>query len=153
MIQDLEQLLAESKAAGRGLIPTLQAVQKLEGCLSEDVIDKVSQVLGRPPGEVSEVVDFYAFLQRQPRGQKRIKVCMATSCHHQGSAAVLERLRKELGINVGEATTDGKFSLEIKFCLGACGQGPNLEIGDEPYNGVLPDDIPRILAGEVEKIK
>ncbi len=142
----LEELLDDAVKTQRGLIPTLQAVQKLEGSLSDSVIELVAEKLGRPVNEITEVVDFYAFLQREPRGEKRIKICMATSCNAQGSAAVLEKLREELGINVGEATADGKFSLEMKFCLGACGRGPNLEINDEPYNGVTPDVVPEILA-------
>ena len=141
----VEALLEAASASDRGLIPTLQAVQKMTGRLSDEVIEQVAVALGKPAHEVSEVVDYYAFLQREPRGRNRVKICMATSCAHQGSAAVLERLREELGVNVGEATTDGEFSLEIKFCLGACGRGPNLEIGDEPFNFVLPEDVPDIL--------
>jgi NADH:ubiquinone oxidoreductase subunit E len=143
--QALEELLDDAVQTQRGLIPTLQAVQKLEGFLSDSVIGLVAKALGRPIGEISEVVDFYAFLQREPRGKHHIIVCMATSCNAQGSATVLESLRNELGVNAGEVTADGRFSLEMKFCLGACGRGPNLQINDEVFNFVVPEDVPQIL--------
>lgn len=142
----LDELLTDAVKTDRGLIPTLQAIQKLEGCFSDELIEYVSRKLNRASGEVAEVVDYYSFLHREKRGEHHILVCMATSCSAQGSAAVLEELRNELGINAGQVTPDGRFSLEIKFCLGACGRGANLLINDRPFNFVRPEDVQQILA-------
>jgi len=116
------------------------------GSLSDSVIERVAQSMQRPFCEVVEVVDFYAFLHREPRGERHVVVCMATSCSGQGSQEVLDALRAELDIEPGEMSEAGQFSLEVKYCLGACGQGPNVRINNEMHTGVQPGQVSELLA-------
>lgn len=71
---------------------------------------------------------------------------MGTACYVRGAEKVLEEVKKELKINVGETTPDGKFSLSCLRCVGACGLAPVVMIGDKTFGRVAPEDVKKILA-------
>lgn len=144
--QKLSEILEESLRVNRGLIPTLQAVQQVYGNLPDAVIERVASAMKRPLCEVMDLVDFYSFLHREPHGENHIVVCQATTCNAQGSQRVLDALKSALAIEEGQKTSDGRFSLEVKYCLGACGQGPNVRINGKTFTGVLPDAVPQLIA-------
>ncbi len=91
------------------------------------------------------VVTFYSYFSLQPKGEYRISVCMGTACYVRGQAENLERFSKELGIEVGETTEDGRFSLAALRCIGACGLAPVITINDDVYGRLTPDEVPGIL--------
>ena len=82
----------------------------------------------------------------KPKGEYDISVCMGTACYVRGSEAVLEELKKQLGIDAGDTTPDGKFSLRSLRCVGACGLAPVVMIGEKVYGRVTPDMVAGILA-------
>jgi len=81
-----------------------------------------------------------------PKGQFPISICMGTACYVRGAENVLAEMKKELNINVGETTPDGKFSLSCLRCVGACGLAPVVMIGDKTFGRVAPEDVKKILA-------
>lgn len=127
------------------LIPVLQAIQEKEGYLSEDSIVEVGKYLGLPASKVFGVATFYNQFRFQPKGKYHIQLCRGTACHVLGSATVLEELQKALKIKNNETTKDGKFSLEVVACIGACGLAPVVNINGEFYGKVTKDSLLNIL--------
>lgn len=128
------------------LIPVLHSVQELYGFLPEDVLKIISEELSIPMTEIYGVASFYSIFSLKPKGKNVIKVCLGTACYVKGSQAIIERLTKELNVEVGKTTEDGMFTLEATRCLGACGLAPVMMICERVYGRLIPDDIPRILA-------
>ena len=108
--------------------------------------------MGKSYSEVAGVVSFYAFFSTHPRGKHVVRVCLGTACYVRGGKLVLEAMRKELGIEVGETSPDGMFSLEIARCFGACGLAPAMCIDEEVYKRVRPAKIREILAAYYEPV-
>ncbi|OGI02260.1 MAG: NADH dehydrogenase [Candidatus Melainabacteria bacterium GWF2_37_15] len=127
------------------LIPILQEVQEKEGFLSRESILKISKELDLPTSKIYGVASFYNQFRFQPRGQYQIQLCRGTACHVLGSAKILEILEGELGIKHGETTRDGKFSLEIVACIGACGLAPVISINGEFFAKLNPEKLRTII--------
>ncbi len=132
------------------LIAVLQRVQERFTCLRREHLDEVSQRMQVPSAKVTGVATFYHFFSFVPKGRRRISVCLGTACYVKGAGQVVERLGELLGIQPGETTPDGRFSLETSRCFGACALAPVMVIGEKVYGNVHPDDLPGILA-EYEK--
>jgi NADH:ubiquinone oxidoreductase subunit E len=142
----LDEILAEYKGRPGALIPVLQIAQGIFGYLPESALKRVALAMGKSYSEVAGVVSFYAFFSTHPRGKHVVRVCLGTACYVRGGKLVLETMRKELGIEVGETSKDGMFSLEIARCFGACGLAPAMCIDEEVYKRVRPARIREILA-------
>ena len=106
----------------------------------------VAEGLGIPLAEVYGVVTFYAQFTTKPKGEYRISVCLGTACYVKGSDKLLDRIQEELGIEVGDCTEDGRFSIEACRCIGACGLAPVFTVNKDVYGKKVPDDIPAIIA-------
>ncbi|MGB9920820.1 MAG: NADH-quinone oxidoreductase subunit NuoE [Moorellales bacterium] len=128
------------------LLPILQAIQREMGWISEEAMVEVAQGLGIHPSQVYGVATFYTLFATRPKGRHVIRVCASAPCHVPGGAAVLEALKKALGVGVGETTPDGKFTLELTSCIGVCGVAPAIMIDDQVYGNLKPEDIGAILA-------
>jgi len=133
------------------LIKILQLVQEHYGFLGKTQMDAVAQLLQVPMAKVSGVATFYHFFRLVPRGKYLIRVCLGTACYVKGAERVVDKLKEELGIQFGETTKDGLFSLEGTRCLGCCGLAPVVEINEEIFGQVTPDKIPAILEQYSEK--
>ena len=143
----LDEVLEEYRDKPGGLIPVLQIAQGLFGYLPEHVLKKVAKGLDKPYSEVAGVVGFYSFFSTQPRGKNVVRVCLGTACYVRGGKQVLDALKKELSIDVGETTEDKNFSLEVARCFGACGLAPAIMINDDVHQRVKPARIKKVLAG------
>jgi NADH:ubiquinone oxidoreductase subunit E len=142
----LDDILEEYRYKEGGLIPVLQIAQGLFGFLPEEVLRHVAKKMDKPYSEVAGVVGFYSFFSTQPRGNNVIRVCLGTACYVRGGKQVLDSLKKELSIDVGETTEDKTFSLEVARCFGACGLAPAIMINDDVHQRVKPARIKQILA-------
>lgn len=127
------------------LINILHKAQHLFGYLPPEVQRIVAGRLGIPVSKVYGVVTFYSFFTMTPKGEHPISVCMGTACYVRGAEKVLDEFRRLLGINVGETTPDGKYSLSSLRCVGACGLAPVVLIGEKVFGRVVPGDVERIL--------
>lgn len=140
-------ILSEYTDAGReSLIPILQKVQEIEGYLSEEAVLMVGEKLKLPASKIYGVATFYNQFRFSPVGRYHIQVCRGTACHVKGSAAVMQRLLRELKIASGETTRDGLFSLEVVACIGACGLAPVISVNGNIHANLKADDVPAILA-------
>ncbi len=127
------------------LIKVLQLVQEHFGYLGKTQMDAVAQLLQVPMAKVSGVATFYHFFRIVPRGKYLIRVCLGTACYVKGAERIVDKLKEELGIQFGETTKDGLFSLEGTRCLGCCGLAPVIEVNKEIFGQVTPDKIPAII--------
>jgi NADH-quinone oxidoreductase subunit E/NADP-reducing hydrogenase subunit HndA len=127
------------------LINVLHKCQEHFGYLPAEVQEIVSNELVVPVAKIYGVVTFYSFFTMTPKGKHPISICMGTACYVRGAEKVLDEFRKELGLEVGRTTRDGKFSLSSLRCVGACGLAPVVLVGEKTYGRVAPDDVKSIL--------
>lgn len=127
------------------LIAVLHKVQEEYGYLSENHMYEVAHRLQVPTSTVSGVATFYHFFRLKPRGKYAISVCLGTACFVKGANLVLDSFRTELGIDIGETTSDGLFSIEGTRCIGVCALAPVVTINDEVFSKLKPTDVPELL--------
>ena len=131
---------------GGELINVLHKCQETFGYLPAEVQEVISEKLNVSAAKVYGVVTFYSFFTMIPKGAYPISICTGTACYVRGAETVLNEFKKQLEIEVGESSTDGKFSLSCLRCVGACGLAPVVLIGDKTYGRVAPDDVKEIIA-------
>ncbi|QVK18080.1 NAD(P)H-dependent oxidoreductase subunit E [Mycoplasmatota bacterium] len=141
----IEQIIEEYKDKEGCLIQILHFAQGIFGYLPLELQEFIAQRLNIPLSEVSGVVSFYSFFSTQPRGENTIRVCLGTACYVRGGKKIAEKLGEILDINVGDTTKDGKFTLEVMRCIGACGLAPAITINDKVFKQVNPDKLHSIL--------
>lgn len=115
------------------------------GWLTEPLMDAVAAYLGMPKIAVYEVASFYSMFELKPVGKHKISVCTNISCMLCESDKIVEHLKRRLGIDFGETTPDGLFTLKEVECLAACGGAPAMQIDTEYHEKVSPDKIDIIL--------
>jgi NADH:ubiquinone oxidoreductase subunit E len=152
LLARLDEVIDQYQEKPGALIPVLQLAQGIFGYLPEVALKRVALRLGKPYSEVAGVVGFYSFFTTQPRGKNLVRVCLGTACYVRGGMAVLEALKKDLGIDVGDTTEDREFSLEVARCFGACGLAPVITVNDEVHHRVKPAKIGLVLDQYREKV-
>ena len=120
------------------LIAVLHKAQELYGYLPEDVMDQIAEKMQIPTAHIWGVATFYHYFNLKPVGKHTVSVCMGTACYVKGADKVLETLKKELGVQVGQTTEDKLFTLQAARCLGACGIAPVIMIDDKIYGELDP---------------
>ncbi|MBO6223257.1 MAG: NAD(P)H-dependent oxidoreductase subunit E [Bacteroidales bacterium] len=133
------------------LINILHEAQHTVGYLPIEVQAVIARKLNIPVSRVYGVVTFYAFFTMTPKGKHPISICLGTACYVRGSEKILEEFKRTLGIDVGETTADGKFSLDCLRCVGACGLAPVAMVGEKVYGHLNPADIKKIIQEFSEK--
>ncbi|HEX3043344.1 MAG TPA: NAD(P)H-dependent oxidoreductase subunit E [Bacillota bacterium] len=139
------RMIDETKGKEGSLIQILHLAQGIYGYLPLELQQFIAERLDIPLSRVSGVITFYSFFATKQRGEYTIRVCLGTACYVRGGKKILERLREILGIEVGDTTADGKFTLEVMRCIGACGLAPAITINDKVYKQVNPDKLQTII--------
>lgn len=132
------------------LINVLHQVQDQLGYLPAEVQELIAKELKISVSKVYGVVTFYSFFTMAPKGENPISVCMGTACYVRGSEQVLDEFKRQLKIEVGETTADGKFSINALRCVGACGLAPVVVVGDKVHGHVSPTNVKKIIAEHSE---
>ncbi len=127
------------------VIPILQKIQREFGYLPPPLMEKVADFLNITDSELFGVASFYTQFRFQPVGKKRIVLCRGTACHVKGTPNIVEEVKKLLGIDVGETTPDGEYSLETVACMGCCALAPCGKINDRVVGKLTPEKIREIL--------
>ncbi|MFA5293347.1 MAG: NADH-quinone oxidoreductase subunit NuoE [Phycisphaerae bacterium] len=138
-------------AKRESLIPILQDIQEACGYLSREVVNEVAKYIDLPPAKIYGVATFYNQFRFQPLGKYHVMICRGTACHVKGSQKALDMVVKVLGIQPGQTTRDGLFSLGVVACMGACGLAPVVNINGEFYAKVTPKKLSGIIAEIREK--
>lgn len=142
----LDAVIAECRDDKSRLMHVMQQAQDIYGYLPREVQVMIAEGMDIPLEKVYGVATFYAQFALSPKGEYAVSVCLGTACYVKGSQQVLDKICEELGIEPGECTPDGKFSIEECRCIGACGLAPVMTINDDVYGRLTPDMIPDILA-------
>ena len=141
----LKEIIAAHKGQEGALMPVLQEAQELYGYLPIEVQTKIAEGLETSLEQVYGVSTFYSWFNLEPKGEHLIRVCLGTACYVKGSQDVLDELSKQLGVEPGHTTPDGKFTLEATRCLGCCGLAPVFVIDDEVFGRATPSGVKAIL--------
>lgn len=141
----IESLKSEYETNQSALIPALHVAQADQGWLSEETQGEVATILGVTPQSVREVVTFYTMFHQRPVGRHLLQVCRNLSCCLKGGHRLQKQIEERLGIQEGETTQDGRFTLVSVECLGSCGTAPVLMVNDRYHEDVTPAEIDRLL--------
>jgi NADH-quinone oxidoreductase E subunit len=128
------------------LLPSLKSEQEKKGYIDRQAMAGVAGQVNVPLNEAYGVATFYAFLPVAPVGKNIVRVCRCLPCELKDGQAIIEGIEKKLGIAPGQVTADGKFSLELVSCIGACDQAPAMLINDKLYGNLTPESVAGILA-------
>jgi len=145
-IQSIKDICAEFNNRESELINVLHRVQHKLGYLPAEVQEVVAKELNTSVAKVYGVVTFYSFFTMIPKGEFPISICMGTACYVRGAEQVLSEFKRQLKVEVGESTGDGKFSLNCLRCVGACGLAPVVQVGEKVYGRVAPTQVKDIIA-------
>lgn len=138
-------MMGQKESKREALLAMIKEEQATSGYLSKDAMARLSGALGVTLGDVYGVTTFYSFLSTWPLGRHMIRICKSVPCCMKDAERLIEWFGKELGIGPGETTPDGRFTLTLTNCIGACDQAPAMLIGDEMYGQLTPDRISAIL--------
>ena len=141
----LMEVINTHKEEKGALMPILQEAQGIYGYLAEEVLNIISEEINIPMAEIYGVVTFYSQFTLTPKGKYNISVCLGTACYVKGAGDIFDKFAQKLGIENGECTPDGKFSLEGCRCIGACGLAPVLTVGEDVFGRLSLDDVDDIL--------
>ncbi|MCQ4574652.1 MAG: NAD(P)H-dependent oxidoreductase subunit E [Candidatus Brocadiales bacterium] len=130
---------------GAALLPTLWLAQQEFSAITPEVEEYVAGLVGVSPVRVQEVRSFYTMYTPKPLGKYHLQLCTNISCSLLGAEDILGHLKNKLGINVGETTADGKFTLSTVECLGHCGTAPVIQINDDFHENLTGESLDKIL--------
>ena len=144
-LEKLDEIIDKYSGQSGYLIPALKDAQEIYGYVPMEVQHRIAKGLHVSPSHVYGVVTFYSFFTITPRGRHTIRLCLGTACYVKGSKEILAKIVQEVGLNVGETSEDGRFSLEAVRCLGACGLAPVMLVNEDTHGNIDPGDTLRIL--------
>ncbi|HHU84439.1 MAG TPA: NAD(P)H-dependent oxidoreductase subunit E [Clostridiales bacterium] len=142
----LKAVIAKNAGDSSMLMHVMQEAQEIYGYLPFEVQVMIAEGMKISLEKVYGVSTFYSQFSLAPKGRYNISVCLGTACYVKGAQEILDKIVEILGIESGECTLDGKFSIEACRCIGACGLAPVMTINDDVYGNLTPDMIPGILA-------
>ena len=147
-LTQLKEYIAETREKENPdsfLIAVLHRAQDLYGYLPVAVMDEVAEAMEIPTARIWGVATFYHYFNLTPPGQHVISICLGTACYVRGAGQILQTLKDELKIDVGEVTEDGLFSLQPARCLGACGLAPVVMIDDKIHGELTPKKMVQLI--------
>ncbi len=142
----IDEILARLADQPGALMPVLHAVNDRVGYIPAEAVPVIAQALNLSRAEVHGVISFYHDFRTERPGRKIIRVCRAESCQAMGAVALANHIQARLGINFGQTSDNGDFTLEPVYCLGNCACSPAIVVGDDIYGRVNPDRFDEILS-------
>jgi NADH-quinone oxidoreductase subunit E len=145
-IAEIDRVIARYPEKQAAMLPVLWVVQREHGWIPPEAMVWVGQRLECSAAAVQAVVRFYTMFDEEPVGRWKLQVCRTLSCELMGARAVIDRIRERLGIEAGETTADGEFTLQEVECLGSCGTAPMMQCNLKFYENLTPDRVEALLA-------
>jgi formate dehydrogenase subunit gamma len=142
----VETIARELKAEPGALMPILRQVQDRLGWVPRDAVPLIANILNLSRAEVHGVVSFYHDFRQAPPGRHVVRVCRAESCQAMGAVALAEHIKRRLGIDFGQTSPDGEFTLEPVYCLGNCACSPAVTVDEQLLGRVTPTRFDNVLA-------
>jgi len=141
----IRDLLSRYPTAQAALLPVLWLCQERWGWISPGITHAIAARLDLSPAFIEGVTSFYTMYHRQPPGRYLLQVCTTLSCQLCGTGDLVSHLKRKLGIDFGETTPDGRFTLIDVQCLGACGEGPVVQVNNDYYTELTVELLDELL--------
>jgi NADH-quinone oxidoreductase subunit E len=145
--QRIDRILERYPTKQAALLPVLWVAQETWGWISREASEEVARVLELPPAHVSGVLTFYTMYNLRPVGRHLLQFCTSISCHLAGAGRLLDHCRRRLGIDLGETTPDGKFTLVEVECIAGCDRAPSMMVNDAYHEPMDPARLDSLLGG------
>lgn len=149
--EETRELLSKHEKRKDGLIKILEEVQAKYGYIPKVSQLEISEYLNMPLAEIYGVITFYSRFSLKPKGTYNVSVCLGTACFVKGSKEILAAAKEKLGIDEGETTADGKFSIDTTRCIGACGLAPVFTVNEEVYGNSTVKKMNEVLDEYMKK--
>ena len=143
--KEVDEILNQFTHDKENLITILNEVQMKYGYIPKIAQMEIADYLDIALAEVYGVITFYSRFTLVPKGKYNVSICLGTACFVKGSREILERAKAKLGIEEGQTTADGKFSLDTTRCVGACGLAPVFTVNDEVYGKATVKKLDEVL--------
>ncbi|MEA3308189.1 MAG: NADH-quinone oxidoreductase subunit NuoE [Chloroflexota bacterium] len=141
----IDEVIGHHGTSREALVEILRELSQQSGYLTTEAMEAVAARLQLPPSEVHSVASFYSMINVEQLGEHVIKLCQDAPCHVAGGREIWETLERELGIQFGETTADGNWTLLPTSCLGLCAVGPVMLVDEEAYGNLTPAKVKSIL--------
>ncbi|MDM7915981.1 MAG: NADH-quinone oxidoreductase subunit NuoE [Candidatus Eisenbacteria bacterium] len=141
----IERLFTRYPTKKAAILPLLWMVQEKYGWVPQEAVETVAELCEVAPSHVYGVVSFYTMFRRSPAGSYHLQICTNLSCQLLGAEHMLDCLRRKLGIELGQTTPDGLFTLEEVECLAACEMAPMIQVNEEFVGPLDEEEIDRLL--------
>ena len=144
-LKKFEETVARYPKKEAAMLPVLYLAQQEFGYIAPEAIEYVARLMEQTPARVRGVVSFYTMYNMKPIGRHHIQVCRTLPCALRGAERITAFIKQKLGIEIGQTTTDGRFTLSEVECLASCGTAPMMQINDDYYENLTEDKIEQIL--------
>ncbi len=144
-LKEFDKIVARYPNKRAAMLPVLHLAQQEFEWLSNDVMAYVGELLELPFSDVYDTATFYSMYKFKPMGKYHLQVCHTLSCALNGAAEVCKHIKDKYGIENGEVTQDGKFSMVKVECLGSCGTAPVVQINDDYYESLSIEEFDKVL--------
>lgn len=146
MVSELQGVyMPRFETAMAAMLPALHMVQHAYGWIPKQAMIEIAECLGVTPADVLDTASFYEEYWTNRKGEHLVSVCRSISCEFCNSTACTEAVKAQLGIDVGETTDDGKFTLVELECLGSCGTAPVALIDDDLHENLTPERLTAMI--------
>ncbi len=142
----LDEIITHYPVKRSAILPALFIAQEEHGYVTDEDVKYLARRLEMRLNEVEEIVTFYTMFSRRPIGKYKLQVCRTISCMLNGCQQITDHIRQKLGIEVGQTTPDGKFTLQEVECLGYCDLAPVLQVNFDYHEKVTPERVDELIA-------
>lgn len=144
-LKKFEQTVSRYPKKEAAMLPVLQLAQREFGYLGPEAIAYIAKLMDQSPARVHGIVSFYTMLHTRPMGRHYIQVCRTLPCALRGAEKITGCIKKTLGLELGQTSPDGKFTLSEVECLASCGTAPMMQINDDYYEDLTEEKVTAIL--------
>ena len=143
--QEIEKELGHYDYKQAACIEAMKILQRHRGWVSDESLEDLAPLLDMSVADLDNVATFYNLIYRKPVGKHVILLCDSISCWLMGYAGIRDHLQDRLGIQYGQTTSDGRFTLLPMVCLGTCDHAPAMMVGEDLYRDLDPEKVDQIL--------
>ncbi|MGE5216864.1 MAG: NADH-quinone oxidoreductase subunit NuoE [Chloroflexota bacterium] len=144
-LKKFEETVARYPKKEGAMLPVLYLAQQEFGHIGPEAIEYIAKLMGEAPVRVQGVVSFYTLYNTKPIGRHHIQVCRTLPCALRGAEKITGFIKQKLGIEAGQTTPDGRFTLSEVECLASCGTAPMMQVNDDYYENLTEEKIEQIL--------